>query len=56
MKRILTRVEGVTDVTADVATGRVVAKGTADKDVLHEKLKKWSEASGKSVALADEAS
>ncbi|KAI2496922.1 Heavy-metal-associated domain [Fragilaria crotonensis] len=54
VKRILGKVEGVSDVQTNVETKKVVV--TADDSVspqdMLEKLQKWSEASGKSVALA----
>lgn len=54
VKRILGKFDGVTDIQTDVATKKVVV--TADDSVspqeMLEKLQKWSEASGKSVALA----
>eukprot|EP00545_Synedropsis_sp_CCMP1620_P006489 CAMPEP_0119013308 /NCGR_PEP_ID=MMETSP1176-20130426/8383_1 /TAXON_ID=265551 /ORGANISM="Synedropsis recta cf, Strain CCMP1620" /LENGTH=72 /DNA_ID=CAMNT_0006966395 /DNA_START=88 /DNA_END=306 /DNA_ORIENTATION=+ len=54
VKRILGKMDGVTDIQTDVATKKVLV--TADDslaaEVMLEKLQKWSEASGKSVALA----
>jgi len=55
VKRLLTKMEGVSNVETDVEAKSVVV--TADDSVspqaMLEKLQKWSEASGKSVALAE---
>ena len=53
VKRILGKVDGVTDVATNVeAKTVVVTHGEgASKELMLEKLQKWSQASGKSVAL-----
>lgn len=54
VKRILGKVEGVTDIQTDVGTKKVVVTHgeSVTKEFMLEKLLKWSQASGKSVALA----
>ncbi|KAL7533900.1 hypothetical protein ACHAXR_005516 [Thalassiosira sp. AJA248-18] len=54
VKRILGKVEGVTDIKTNVeAKTVVVTHGDVTSSALMlEKLEKWSKASGKSVALA----
>ncbi|TDH65197.1 hypothetical protein CCR75_009608 [Bremia lactucae] len=49
--RILTKIEGVTDVKCDIEKKRVLVEGDADANVMLEALLKWSKASGKSVEL-----
>ena len=49
--RILSKVEGVTQVECDIGNQLVKVHGTGDPDVMLAKLMKWSTASGKSVAL-----
>mmetsp|Transcript_42155 Transcript_42155/g.73293 ORF Transcript_42155/g.73293 Transcript_42155/m.73293 type:complete len:80 (-) Transcript_42155:122-361(-) len=51
--RILTKIEGVTEVKADVDTKLVdvVCEDTVDGEVLHNVLKNWGEKAGKSVEL-----
>jgi len=53
VKRILTKVEGVSDVHTDVAAKSVVvtADENVSKQLMLDKLLKWSSASGKSVEL-----
>lgn len=46
---------GVETVEPDVAEKTVRVVGTADPEVMLEKLMKWSKASGKSVELASHA-
>lgn len=54
VKRVLRKMDGVTEIVTDVEAKSVVV--THDPEVKPEdmlaKLQKWSEASGKSVALA----
>lgn len=54
VKRILGKIEGVTDIQTDVEAKSVIVQ--ADESVsphlMLEKLQAWSAASGKSVALA----
>ena len=51
-KRILGKIDGVTEVKADVEAKIVeVTHNGVDDNLMLEKLKKWSAASGKSVAL-----
>lgn len=52
--RILTKVEGVEKIDADVDAKKLVVTGTADKDIITEKLSKWSAASGKEVKFVKE--
>eukprot|EP00580_Thalassiosira_gravida_P004114 CAMPEP_0201598628 /NCGR_PEP_ID=MMETSP0492-20130828/368_1 /ASSEMBLY_ACC=CAM_ASM_000837 /TAXON_ID=420259 /ORGANISM="Thalassiosira gravida, Strain GMp14c1" /LENGTH=73 /DNA_ID=CAMNT_0048061061 /DNA_START=98 /DNA_END=319 /DNA_ORIENTATION=+ len=54
VKRILGKLDGVTNIDTNVDAKKVtVAHGDAvTKEVMLAKLTKWSEASGKSVALA----
>eukprot|EP00593_Proboscia_inermis_P002304 CAMPEP_0171293744 /NCGR_PEP_ID=MMETSP0816-20121228/2082_1 /TAXON_ID=420281 /ORGANISM="Proboscia inermis, Strain CCAP1064/1" /LENGTH=73 /DNA_ID=CAMNT_0011764929 /DNA_START=59 /DNA_END=280 /DNA_ORIENTATION=- len=54
VKRILGKMDGVTEVKTDVAEKSVVvvADESASSQEMLEKLLKWSEASGKSVALS----
>lgn len=53
VKRILSKVEGVSDVQTDVAAKSVVvtADESVSKQFMLDKLLKWSSASGKSVEL-----
>ena len=53
IKRILNKVDGVTDVVTDVSAKTVVvtADDSASKDEMNEKLMKWSKSSGKYVEL-----
>jgi len=54
VKRILSKVDGVNDVETFVEEKKVIVKaedGVSEDDLL-QKLLKWSEASGKSVALS----
>lgn len=53
VKRILGKVEGVTNIETNVDAKSVVVahSDSVTKDLLNEKLQKWSQASGKSVAL-----
>lgn len=51
IKRVLGKVEGVVSVTTDVAAKTVVVVGSTQQTLL-DALKKWSEVSGKSVAIA----
>ncbi|TMW60813.1 hypothetical protein Poli38472_000855 [Pythium oligandrum] len=50
--RILTKIPGVQDVKCDIEKQQVLVTGDADDQVMLDALLKWSEASGKSVALA----
>ncbi|KAL3769387.1 hypothetical protein ACHAWU_008796 [Discostella pseudostelligera] len=54
VKRILGKIEGVTDIEANVEAKTVVVthSDAVTKEEMLEKLQKWSQASGKSVALA----
>jgi len=54
VKRILGKIDGVTDVHTDVASKKVVVQAdpSVSQQLMLEKLQKWSAASGKSVALA----
>jgi len=53
IKRILGKVDGVTDVQTDVAAKSVVVQHveSVSPQDMNEKLQKWSAASGKSVEL-----
>ena len=51
-KRILGKIDGVTEVTADVEAKIVeVTHNGVDNNLMLEKLKKWGTAAGKTVAL-----
>eukprot|EP00588_Corethron_pennatum_P014334 CAMPEP_0194277282 /NCGR_PEP_ID=MMETSP0169-20130528/9649_1 /TAXON_ID=218684 /ORGANISM="Corethron pennatum, Strain L29A3" /LENGTH=73 /DNA_ID=CAMNT_0039021209 /DNA_START=215 /DNA_END=436 /DNA_ORIENTATION=- len=54
VKKILGKIEGVSDVAADWETKKVVVTASDDvtAEVLLAKLMKWSKVSGKSVALS----
>eukprot|EP00584_Thalassiosira_punctigera_P007772 CAMPEP_0172532530 /NCGR_PEP_ID=MMETSP1067-20121228/5551_1 /TAXON_ID=265564 ORGANISM="Thalassiosira punctigera, Strain Tpunct2005C2" /NCGR_SAMPLE_ID=MMETSP1067 /ASSEMBLY_ACC=CAM_ASM_000444 /LENGTH=73 /DNA_ID=CAMNT_0013317061 /DNA_START=240 /DNA_END=461 /DNA_ORIENTATION=+ len=54
VKRILSKLDGVTNIDTNVEAKTVVVThgDAATKEVMLAKLTKWSEASGKSVALA----
>eukprot|EP00581_Thalassiosira_minuscula_P006896 CAMPEP_0183704662 /NCGR_PEP_ID=MMETSP0737-20130205/1956_1 /TAXON_ID=385413 /ORGANISM="Thalassiosira miniscula, Strain CCMP1093" /LENGTH=73 /DNA_ID=CAMNT_0025931611 /DNA_START=69 /DNA_END=290 /DNA_ORIENTATION=- len=54
VKRILGKVDGVTNIDANVEAKTVVVThaDSVSKDLMLEKLQKWSNASGKAVALA----
>lgn len=54
VKRILGKLDGVTNVDANVEAKTVVVthSDAVTKDVMLDKLMKWSKASGKYVALA----
>lgn len=54
IKRILNKIEGVSDVNTDVSAKKVVvtASNEVSKDEVFAKLMKWSNASGKSVEMA----
>lgn len=54
VKRILGKVDGVSNVETNVAAKTVVvtADPSASPELMLEKLMKWSSASGKSVELA----
>ena len=52
--RILTKVDGVQNIDADVEAKKLVVTGTADKEVITEKLAKWSAAAGKEVRFVKE--
>ena len=47
--RIVTRIPGVTSMSADVPSKKVLVTGTASKDEVEEKLSKWAQASQKEV-------
>ena len=47
--RIVTRIPGVTSMSADVPSKRVLVTGTASKEEVEEKLAKWGQASQKEV-------
>eukprot|EP00579_Thalassiosira_antarctica_P007665 CAMPEP_0201882678 /NCGR_PEP_ID=MMETSP0902-20130614/14343_1 /ASSEMBLY_ACC=CAM_ASM_000551 /TAXON_ID=420261 /ORGANISM="Thalassiosira antarctica, Strain CCMP982" /LENGTH=73 /DNA_ID=CAMNT_0048411259 /DNA_START=62 /DNA_END=283 /DNA_ORIENTATION=- len=53
VKRILGKVEGVTniDTNVDAKTVVVTHEDGVSKELMNDKLQKWSQASGKSVAL-----
>lgn len=53
--RILSKLDGVAELTTDVPTRRVVVKGTVGADQVLEKLKPWLTASGKHASLVSEA-
>ncbi|CEG44365.1 copper transport protein atox1 [Plasmopara halstedii] len=50
--RILTKIEGVTDVKCDIEKQQILVEGDADTNTMLEALLKWSKASGKTVELA----
>ncbi|GAB9467855.1 hypothetical protein Gpo141_00005189 [Globisporangium polare] len=50
--RILTKIDGVTDVQCDIEKKQILVTGDADEEVMLEALLKWSKASGKSVEKA----
>eukprot|EP00578_Thalassiosira_sp_NH16_P030844 CAMPEP_0181077244 /NCGR_PEP_ID=MMETSP1071-20121207/849_1 /TAXON_ID=35127 /ORGANISM="Thalassiosira sp., Strain NH16" /LENGTH=73 /DNA_ID=CAMNT_0023158479 /DNA_START=103 /DNA_END=324 /DNA_ORIENTATION=- len=54
VKRILGKIDGVTNIDTNVEEKKVVVEhsDSVSKEVMLEKLLKWSQASGKSVALA----
>eukprot|EP00537_Pseudo-nitzschia_pungens_P010267 CAMPEP_0172389226 /NCGR_PEP_ID=MMETSP1061-20121228/6179_1 /TAXON_ID=37318 /ORGANISM="Pseudo-nitzschia pungens, Strain cf. pungens" /LENGTH=73 /DNA_ID=CAMNT_0013119335 /DNA_START=49 /DNA_END=270 /DNA_ORIENTATION=- len=54
VKRILKKIEGVTEIVTDVDAKSVVVThdDSVQPSLMLEKLQKWSAASGKSVALA----
>jgi copper chaperone CopZ len=52
--RILTKVDGVTSLDADVESKKLVVHGTASKETIEEKLSKWAAASGKEVRFVKE--
>jgi len=52
--RILTKVDGVSSIDADVDAKKLVVHGTAQKEVIEEKLAKWSAAAGKEVRFVKE--
>ncbi|CEL98457.1 unnamed protein product [Vitrella brassicaformis CCMP3155] len=52
--RILKKIEGVEEVTCDVPAQQVIVKGTADMQIMLDKLKKWGEASDKMVEYVGE--
>jgi len=54
VKRVLGKVDGVTDVQTNVEAKSVVVvhDDSVSKGLMLEKLQKWSKASGKPVALA----
>ena len=54
VNRILKKIEGVEEVEADVANQQVFVTGSADPQTMLVALKKWGEASGKSVELVGE--
>ena len=47
--RIVTRIPGVTSMSADVPSKKVLVTGTASKAEVEEKLSKWADASKKEV-------
>ena len=53
IKRILNKIEGVSDVKTDVSAKQVIVTASDDvsKDAMFEKLMKWSNASGKPVEM-----
>jgi copper chaperone len=54
-KRILSKIEGVTEVKTDVAEKVVEVTHTGvEEQVMFDKLKKWSDASGKTLAKWEE--
>eukprot|EP00536_Pseudo-nitzschia_multiseries_P012384 jgi/Psemu1/208494/e_gw1.471.2.1 len=54
VKRVLKKIEGVTEIVTDVDAKSVVVThdDSVQPQLMLEKLQKWSAASGKSVALA----
>jgi len=54
VKRILGKIEGVTNIDTNVEakTVDVTHSDSVSKELMLDKLQKWSAASGKSVALA----
>jgi len=52
--RVLSKVEGITSLDADVGQKKLVVHGSAAKEVISEKLAKWSAASGKEVRFVKE--
>eukprot|EP00538_Stauroneis_constricta_P005435 CAMPEP_0119559186 /NCGR_PEP_ID=MMETSP1352-20130426/12131_1 /TAXON_ID=265584 /ORGANISM="Stauroneis constricta, Strain CCMP1120" /LENGTH=72 /DNA_ID=CAMNT_0007606813 /DNA_START=105 /DNA_END=323 /DNA_ORIENTATION=+ len=54
VKRILGKIDGVSDIQTDVQAKTVIVEASDDvtKEFMLEKLLKWGNASGKSVALA----
>lgn len=54
--RILTKVDGVTKIDADVPNKKLVVEGTASKDTILASLQKWSTASKKEVRFVKETS
>ena len=53
VKRILGKIEGVSEVVTDVPAKKVAVTGSADPQVMLEALKKWASASNKMVELAN---
>ncbi len=51
VKRILGKMEGVTDIKTDVDAKVVEVTGSADPQTMLQALKKWGDAAGKTVAL-----
>mmetsp|Transcript_26312 Transcript_26312/g.60609 ORF Transcript_26312/g.60609 Transcript_26312/m.60609 type:complete len:83 (-) Transcript_26312:522-770(-) len=54
IQKILSKVDGVTDISTNVDDKKVIvtSEDHVSKDLLLEKLLKWSKVSGKSVELA----
>jgi len=54
VKRVLKKIDGVTDIVTDVEAKSAVVThdDSVEPQFMLEKLQKWSNASGKSVALA----
>ncbi|KAL0584722.1 hypothetical protein ABG067_005460 [Albugo candida] len=51
--RILTKIQGVSEVKCDMEEKIIEVNGTADPNEMLEALKKWSVVSGKSVELLE---
>ena len=47
--KIVTRIPGVTSMSADVPSKKVLVTGTASRTEVEEKLNKWGQASQKEV-------
>jgi len=54
ISRILGKIPGVTSYDTNVSQQKVIVKGTADKDVITEKLSKWATASKKELTFVGE--
>jgi copper chaperone CopZ len=52
--RILTNLPGVSELHADVEKKQLIVRGTAKREEIEEKLKKWATAAGKEVRFVGE--